>query len=90
MVGPVEFIPIAEKTGLITKIGNDVFGQAAHQVLIWRKYQPNFQISVNKSPVQFKNEKHLHHNWLEQLTALHLPVDSIAVEITEGLLLETA
>lgn len=90
LVSPAEFIPIAEDTGLITEIGNYVFGQAAQQVLKWRKHQPNFQISVNKSPVQFKNEKHFHQNWLDQLTSLGLPGDSMVIEITEGLLLDTA
>ncbi len=88
LVSPAEFIPIAEDTGLITEIGNYVFGQAVNQVVKWRKYYPKFQISINKSPIQFKNEKYLHQNWLDQLMDLHLPGDSIVIEITEGLLLE--
>ncbi len=88
LVGPNEFIAIAEETGLITEIGNFVFSQAANQVQKWRKFHPKFQISVNKSPIQFKNEKYLHQSWVDQLIALNLSGDAIVIEITEGLLLD--
>ncbi len=88
-VNPVQFISIAESTGLILEIGEWVFQQAASQVAQWQsKYHSDFQISVNKSPVQF------HHRsgkpcWAEQLHQLGLDGKSIAVEITEGVLLES-
>lgn len=49
-----------------------------------------FQISVNKSPVQFHREgsSSTHFHWLDHLQELGLPAQSIAVEITEGLLME--
>ena len=89
LVSPAQFIEIAESTGMIIDIGEWVFQQASAQVAKWQaRYDPHFQISVNKSPVQF------HHrsgkpSWAEQLMAQGMDGNSIAVEITEGVLLES-
>ncbi len=87
MVSPIDFIPIAESTGLITEVGNWVFEEAAQQAAIWRKAQPKFQISINKSPMQFKRGIK-HTGWLDYLATLEMPGNSIVIEITEGLLLD--
>ncbi|CAD6877850.1 diguanylate cyclase/phosphodiesterase (GGDEF & EAL domains) with PAS/PAC sensor(s) [Methylomonas albis] len=90
MVSPAEFVHIAEDIGLIAEIGDWVFKQAASQVKQWRsRYHPDFQISVNKSPVQFY-EGHSRQTWLEHLQTLELPGESIVAEITEGLLLDAS
>ncbi|MDP2247384.1 MAG: diguanylate cyclase, partial [Nitrosomonadales bacterium] len=90
LISPEDFIPIAEDTGLIIEIGDWVFQQAANQSLKLRNsHHPAFQISINKSPVQFQNvssESHL--KWINYLSQLGLPGQSITVEITENLLLE--
>jgi diguanylate cyclase (GGDEF)-like protein/PAS domain S-box-containing protein len=89
VVGPGEFIPIAESSGVILEIGDWVFREAAKQVAQWReRMHPRFQISVNKSPVQFHNEERLHLSWFELLRSMGLPGESMVVEITEGLLLD--
>lgn len=88
LVSPAEFIPIAEDTGLIVDIGDYVFRQAARQAVAWRKRLPDFQVSVNKSPVQFKASKNVHEVWLRHLDSLGLAGDSLVIEITEGLLLD--
>jgi EAL domain-containing protein (putative c-di-GMP-specific phosphodiesterase class I) len=91
LVSPAEFIPIAESTGLIVDIGDWVFRTAAAQALAWRRQlHPRFQISVNKSPVQFHNDPAQRWAGPHQLAALGLPGDCVAVEITEGLLLDTS
>jgi diguanylate cyclase (GGDEF)-like protein/PAS domain S-box-containing protein len=89
LVSPAEFIPVAEDTGIIVEIGDWVFRSAARQVGEWRhKYRPDFQVSVNKSPVQFRKSKYEQPQWLEELRQLGLSGRSIVVEITEGLLLD--
>ena len=89
MVSPAEFIPLAEETGLIIEIGNWVFKEAARQVKRWRTlHDAGFQISVNKSPVQFRNGGTTHEVWLDYFQEMELPGQSIAIEITEGLLLD--
>jgi diguanylate cyclase (GGDEF)-like protein/PAS domain S-box-containing protein len=90
LIGPFEFIPIAEETRLILGIGDWVFREACQQSAQWRAaFHPNFQISVNTSPVQYKSDAFSAKAWLEYLQALNLPGDAIAVEITEGTLMET-
>jgi diguanylate cyclase (GGDEF)-like protein/PAS domain S-box-containing protein len=89
MVSPVQFIPLAEESGLINEIGNWVFHETARQVKHWRAtHAPLFQISVNKSPVQFRQDNaDSGPDWLAHLAALSLHGQSISIEITEGLLL---
>jgi diguanylate cyclase (GGDEF)-like protein/PAS domain S-box-containing protein len=90
-VSPAQFIPIAETSGLIVDIGDWVFREAAAQVQAWRAAgHAGFQVSINKSPVQFLSERshRLQPDWISHLRDLGLGGDALAVEITEGLLLE--
>jgi diguanylate cyclase (GGDEF)-like protein/PAS domain S-box-containing protein len=90
-VSPVQFIPIAETSGLIIPLGDWVFAQAVEQVAAWRqRFDAAFQISVNKSPVQFHRKASLTQNWAHQLAQRGMPGSAIAIEITEGLLLDTS
>jgi len=88
LILPSAFIPVAEETSLISEIGDFVFTQVAVQAIQWKRIRPDFQISLNKSPAQFRNEKSSHKKWISHLQMLGLQGDSIAVEITEGLLLD--
>ena len=91
MVSPADFIPIAEETGLIHEIGDWVFREATIQLAkIRSQLDPEFQISINKSPVQFQIDKRSHTNWFEHLNALGLPGKSLVIEITEGLLMSSS
>jgi len=90
LVSPAEFIPVAEDTGLIIEIGDWVFTTAINQVAQWKMHHPNFQISINKSPLQFRSSNVSCVYWIERLKALGLSGKSIAVEITEGLLLDAS
>ena len=91
LVSPADFIPVAEETGLIVPIGEWVFHEAAEQVARWNMSQEiNIQVSINKSPVQFReNTTHLT-AWGDHLARLDLKGSSITVEITEGLLLDAS
>ncbi|MFZ2524530.1 MAG: EAL domain-containing protein, partial [Candidatus Ferrigenium altingense] len=89
MISPIEFIPLAEETGLIVEIGDWVFREAARQLKQWRTlYNPGFQISVNVSPVQLSNTiGNSYKAWFGYLQELGLPGQNVVIEITEGLLL---
>ncbi|SAL67622.1 PAS/PAC sensor-containing diguanylate cyclase/phosphodiesterase [Caballeronia udeis] len=88
-ISPVEFIPLAEDTGLIVPISDWVFKQAVHQVRQWRnRFHPSFQISVNMSPVQIRQDSMVCTQWSDYLIREGMPGESVAVEITEGLLLD--
>lgn len=87
-ISPSQFIPIAEDTSLIYELGEWVFYEAIQQVQKWRDaLHPDFQISINKSPVQFKNPSL---TWISNLEKIGLPGGSIVVEITEGSLLDAS
>ncbi|MBI5462325.1 MAG: EAL domain-containing protein [Gammaproteobacteria bacterium] len=88
MVSPAEFIALAEETGLIVEIGDWVFRETAQQIKRWRtRYNPELQISVNESPVQFRGDNGPHTVWPAYLQELDLPGQSMVIEITEGVLL---
>jgi diguanylate cyclase (GGDEF)-like protein/PAS domain S-box-containing protein len=88
LVMPLEFIAIAEETGIIHELGNWVFAHAADWCSRWTGLLgATFPICINKSPVQFR--EHLHAmDWLGYLDKLGLPHNAITVEITEGVLLD--
>ncbi|WP_310634464.1 EAL domain-containing protein [Paraburkholderia sp.] len=89
MISPLDFIPLAEDTGLIVPIGDWVFRQAVQQVRQWRdQYQSCFQIGVNMSPVQVRQDSLVCSRWSEYLALEGMPGQSVVVEITEGLLLQ--
>jgi diguanylate cyclase (GGDEF)-like protein/PAS domain S-box-containing protein len=88
-ISPLEFISIAEDTGLIVPIGDWVFRQAVQQARQWRdQFHPSFQISVNMSPVQIRQDSLLCARWSDFLAHEGMPGQSVVVEITEGLLLQ--
>lgn len=91
LVNPVEFIPLTEETGLINPIGDWLFRTVVQQLREWRQtIHPDFQISINKSPVQFRNEiNDCNSLWVDELRNANLSGQSIVIEITEGLLMDS-
>ncbi len=86
MIQPSVFIPLAEESGLILEIGEWVFEETLKSIVNWQAHTGHLiQVSVNKSPIQFTRTEV--HPWLKSYLGSNLPEKSIAVEITEGLLL---
>lgn len=55
LVPPMQFIPAAEKSGLIVEIGEWVLGEACRQLVQWQAQGcGEFVMAVNLSPVQFR------------------------------------
>ena len=89
LVGPGEFITVAEESGLIVPIGDWVFREAIQWVQRWRdRCNPNFQISINKSPVQFQKAVATS-DWMDYLSERGVPGSAVTIEITEGILMNT-
>ena len=89
LISPLEFIPLAEETGLIIEISDWVFNEVTHQLKIWRKkYCSNLKICINTSPVQYKNKGKQILDWISKLSEKELPTQAICIEITENLLMK--
>lgn len=87
MISPVDFIPLAEDTGLIIPLGEYIYKQAISQLQKWRMlFGPSFQISVNKSPIQFQQTNRTN-DWIDLLKNENIPGCNLIVEITEGVLM---
>ncbi|MEW5912640.1 MAG: EAL domain-containing protein [Thermodesulfobacteriota bacterium] len=92
IIGPDQFIPLAEETGLIIALGSLVLRQACQDVQVWRrKYDPNLelQVAVNLSARQFRDEK-LTELVRDSLQKTGLPPQALQLEITESLLMADA
>ncbi|MEW9583431.1 EAL domain-containing protein [Paraburkholderia sp. DGU8] len=88
-ISPLDFIALAEETGLIVPIGDWIFRQAVRQARHWRRrFHPSFQISVNMSPAQIRQDNLVCIQWSDYLAGEGMPGKSVAIEITEGLLLD--
>jgi diguanylate cyclase (GGDEF)-like protein len=83
-IPPVEFIPVAEDTGLIVPIGAWVIREACAQAVSWPEH---IRIAVNVSPVQFHRGA-LHDTILRALATSGLAPGRLEVEITESIFLE--
>jgi diguanylate cyclase (GGDEF)-like protein len=83
-VSPVDFIPLAEETGLIVPIGEWVLRQACAEAATW---PTNIKVAVNLSPVQFMAGS-LVAVVFNALTASGLAASRLELEITETVLLQ--
>jgi EAL domain-containing protein (putative c-di-GMP-specific phosphodiesterase class I) len=86
VVPPEEFVPLAERTGLIERLGRLAFEQAAGQAREWVSQLPlpeDFFVSVNLSPSQLATETLL--NDMKALVNEHRMVAAhLKLEITES------
>jgi len=85
VIGPDEFIPIAESSGQIIDIGNWVLEQACLQCKIWHDAGAvNHAMAINVSSHQLK-DKLFATRLADILTRLSLPANCIHIEITENI-----
>ncbi|MBK7904641.1 MAG: EAL domain-containing protein [Proteobacteria bacterium] len=83
-VGPDEFVPIAEETGLIDQIGDWALDEACRQVASWRaRFEDDFFVSVNVAARQLRQL-----NFATRIQAAlnkhRLPAEALEIEITES------
>jgi predicted signal transduction protein with EAL and GGDEF domain len=86
LVSPVEFIPIAEETGLIVPIGAWVLQEACRQAVLWPDH---IRVAVNVSSVQFRKPG-LGASIVQALQGSGLQPDRLEVEITESIFLDSS
>ncbi len=87
-IPPVEFIPIAEESGLIIPLGTWVMKNACLQRKRWSDMGLNdFRVSINISPLQFAQENFL--DILKQtMDETGINPHELMLEITEGILMD--
>ena len=84
-ISPGVFVPIAEQSGLMPALGEWVLRRAMKEATLW----PDLQVSVNLSPVQFRQVD------LQALLGglsreYHIDPRQFVLEITEGVLMESS
>jgi diguanylate cyclase (GGDEF)-like protein/PAS domain S-box-containing protein len=84
MISPMDFIPLAEETGLITQLGDWILRKACMDAATWSR---EVRVAVNLSPVQFKNSN-LMQSVISALAASGLAPERLELEITESVLLQ--
>ena len=91
LVSPMEFIPVAEETGMVLPIGEFVFRTASAQFYQWMQENDSLRhahISVNLSVKDFTR-----HNLVEYveevLRSTGLPPENLKLEITESAIMES-
>jgi diguanylate cyclase (GGDEF)-like protein len=84
-VPPDEFIPVAESTGLIGRVGERVLQQATLDAVMWKKTwgTRDFSMGVNLS-VRELGDPALVSRMTNALTMSGLPPDALVMELTES------
>jgi len=85
-ISPAEFIPRAEETGLIKRIGAWVFSRAVHQLAAWQRIDTSLTMSINVSARQL-TESSFSAYADGVLKQAHVLPHSICVEVTESALM---
>ena len=84
LVPPLKFIPLAEESGLIVPLGEQVLRMACEQNRSWRDQGfSHFRIAVNLSARQFRDSALLV-TVANMLAEFNLPADALELEITES------
>jgi diguanylate cyclase (GGDEF)-like protein len=86
LLPPLDFIPLAEETGVILPMGRGVLEQACAQVAAWRREMPgasDLVLSVNVSPRQFRHPRFAD-DVRRVLDDTGLPAAALKLEITEN------
>ena len=88
VISPINFIPLAEETGLIIPIGEGIIKNVFTQGLYWNKeYNWNLQVSINLSARQLLSESLL--TFINTIiTATGISPQLITLEITENCLIQ--
>ena len=89
MISPVDFIPLAESSGLILPLGEQILEMACDEINRWKQLGlPELLVAVNLSPTQFADPK-LIEKISETLQRKGVSPHLVELEITENTLMDT-
>ena len=90
LISPDQFVPIAEETGFILKLGRWALKEACHQLCYWQRQQivnSSFSISVNVSAYQFAQP-----DFIKQIDEIleetQLDPQCLKLEVTETVIIQ--
>jgi diguanylate cyclase (GGDEF)-like protein len=86
-VSPAEFVPIAERTGLITALGSFALRTTLREAADCGVVGRDVEIGVNVSPIQLRQEGFAR-RVLELLDELGVPRGQLVLEVTEAILVD--
>jgi predicted signal transduction protein with EAL and GGDEF domain/DNA-binding response OmpR family regulator len=90
-VSPLEFIPIAEESGLIGALGSWALHEACRQTAEWRRANGRgLMVSVNVSAHQLRVPRKLADDIGAALSASGLPASALEIELTESMVIDAA
>ncbi len=89
VVGPDEFVPVAEQCGLIGVIGRFVLGESCTQAAAWQANGRRVPVSVNVSGRQLESDQ-LRADVADALAASGLDPAMLTLELTETVLMRDA
>jgi diguanylate cyclase (GGDEF)-like protein/PAS domain S-box-containing protein len=90
LVSPIDFIPLAEETGLIVPIGAWVINEVCRQIKVWQDagfFGSNITVAINLSGRQFNNGQ-LMNTITECITEHDIQSNCLELELTESMLME--
>jgi len=92
MVGPDQFIPLAEEIGLIGLLGEWVLRTACRTAATWPSapHRKPLRVAVNVSPVQLRERRALVASIADALASSGLAAGQLEIEITESALIGDA
>jgi len=87
VISPLDFITVAEDTGLIVQLGKNLLIRAISQAEDWQRQELNITQAINVSAKQFAS-----HGFVKEVVALigssEVPADRFEIELTESVLLD--
>lgn len=86
MVSPMEFIPLAEEIGLITRMTIEAMRTGLHDLSKWHEVNPDLYLSINLSPRHI-DEPQIIADIDEALASSNISVEHLRFEITESALM---
>src|SRR5690606_32155762 len=88
LLPPMEFVPLAEESGLIVPIGDWLLESACAELAAWRRAGlPAVRLAVNLSALQVE-QPHFVDKVIERLRANGLPGSALELEITENVIMK--
>jgi diguanylate cyclase (GGDEF)-like protein/PAS domain S-box-containing protein len=92
VVKPVDFIPIAEQSGMIKQISKFVINQVCAQIKLWLDAgltEAFGRVAINISPTQF-SDKDFVNSILESINRAGIPATTLELEITERTIVDNS